>query len=218
MAMANPICKICKHMHYYRSAPANPQCLKSRNIYLPKKKCEDFLIKKEFDFTIIVDTREQNPYFFSRLGDKNFPNLKYINKGLKTGDYSLVCFSDPSESKHSICIERKSLSDLYGTVGKGRERFQKELERMERFTQKAIIIEANLAEIIRRPPDYTKMPPKAVFRSLIAFSMRHGIQVWACENKSMAEKTAFIILDRFYKDFVGGFSKNGTFKPGRYFS
>jgi len=216
--MIQPICQICENASILKAQSQNVFCLKNEiNLSSIRKKCEKFNIHPDKDFTIIVDSRENRPWFFDKLNNDNFPNLKYVNGGLKTGDYSITGFSDPEKHEKTICVERKSLEDLYGTVGSGRERFERELIRMQKFTQKAIIIEADLYTIIKNPPDYTRMPPKAVFRSLIAFSMRYGVQVWPCKNRSMAEKTAFIMLDRFYKDQVGEFSKTMIFKPGRFF-
>lgn len=193
-------------------------CIAYQRCLPDRKKCDCFNIKPEKDFTVIIDNREQRPWFFDKINNDNFPNLKFVNGTLKTGDYSLLGFSDPKKHKNTITVERKSLEDLYGTVGSGRERFEKELIRMQEFTKKVIIIEADLATIIKNPPDYSQIPPKAVFRSLIAFSMRYNVQVWPCTNRSMAEKAAFIILDRFYKDYVGTFTeKTKIFKPGRFF-
>ena len=63
---------------------------------------------------IVVDTREQKPYRFTRCQVKTLP----------TGDYSLVGLED------CIAIERKSAADLAGSLGAGRTRFRRELERL----------------------------------------------------------------------------------------
>ena len=217
MKMAITICNKCTHYYGLKMTPANKICqinpLKfTKNLTV----CSD--INEHPEFKIIIDSREQKPFCYSRINDPNFPGMQYVNDSLKTGDYSLVGFSDPEKHKHTITEERKSLEDLYGTVGNGRDRFERELERMEKFTYKCIIIEADLYDIVKNPPDYSRMPSKSVFRSLIAFSQRYNVQVWTCTNRSMAEKMAFLILDRFYKDYVGEFTKTGVFKPGRYFS
>jgi hypothetical protein len=66
---------------------------------------------------IFIDSREQNPL---SLG-----SVKTEVKGLKYGDYS---FSDAKWSG-SIVIERKGLNDFIGTLSKGYERFQREIDR-----------------------------------------------------------------------------------------
>ena len=64
----------------------------------------------------IVDTREQLPL--------NLDPLRTEPATLPTGDYSLKGL------EHHVCIERKSLDDLLGCVGRDRERFERELHRM----------------------------------------------------------------------------------------
>jgi hypothetical protein len=67
------------------------------------------------DMKIYVDTREQNPL--------TFPCSIEV-RTLNVGDYSCA---DPYYS--DLVVERKSLEDFVGTMGKGNERFKKEIER-----------------------------------------------------------------------------------------
>jgi len=81
---------------------------------------------------ILVDTREQEPYWDLKNLDEGqsfeYPSgLKMRREALKTGDYTLAGLED------KFAIERKSLSDIYGCVGGGRERFTKELMRARTF-------------------------------------------------------------------------------------
>lgn len=82
------------------------------------------------DFTILVDTREQSPWSFTEIrgrSDQKYRPLIVPVKlaGLPTGDYSIEGLAD------GIAIERKSLTDLFGTILGDRERFERELERMQ---------------------------------------------------------------------------------------
>jgi len=77
---------------------------------VPKLPAEKFLP------TIIVDSREQTPLVFA--------HLPFIVSGLPTGDYSVKGLED------DFTVERKTLSDLYGSLTSGRERFMRELQRM----------------------------------------------------------------------------------------
>lgn len=74
---------------------------------------------------IYVDTREQKPFIF------NFPTEK---RALKWGDYAF------SKEDKKIYFERKSISDLIGTLSGGYERFEKEIERASAAECKLIII------------------------------------------------------------------------------
>jgi ERCC4-type nuclease len=151
-------------------------------------------------FTVLVDTREQQPFFYDKIGHRDFPDLKIKTATLNAGDYSIEDMSTPSPIGPSIALERKNFNDLFGSLGRGRERFERECQRLSEFTYSAIIIERDLGAIFTDPPETSSMNPRALYRSLIAFSTRYGICVWACLNRSMAEKTTFLLLHRFYTD------------------
>ena len=84
---------------------------------------------------IAVDTREQKPYRFERFEVKTLP----------TGDYSIVGLED------RVAIERKTKSDAYSTIGRGRARFESELERLARLSYAAIVIESSLTDFLQAP-------------------------------------------------------------------
>jgi ERCC4-type nuclease len=76
--------------------------------------------------TILIDTREQAPLKFA-----TFPTEPAT---LATGDYSVQGLED------SITIERKSISDLIGSLTSGRERFQREIQRMLAYRSRTLLI------------------------------------------------------------------------------
>lgn len=145
------------------------------------------------DFTIIIDSREQRPYFFESIKPDVPPTER---KTLKTGDYSIKGL------EQNITVERKSLADLFGSVGKGRKRFEREMVRMSKFDYAALIIESSLAGIFTNPPNRSKMNPKAVFRTLISWSQKHNVYVWPMWNREAAEKCCYLILKRYYDEHV----------------
>lgn len=74
-------------------------------------------IWKEFEpyHRIIVDTREQLPLVFD--------NIKTVHKGLPFADYKL----NDDEFSRKVCIERKSMGDLFYTMSSGHIRFYHEI-------------------------------------------------------------------------------------------
>lgn len=85
---------------------------------------------------IIVDTREQAPLDL---------NAKVKNTSLKFGDYKL---EDSRKIKSDLYIERKSVSDLYGTMTGGYERFNREILRAkEAGAYFVILVEGNFKEV-----------------------------------------------------------------------
>ena len=139
------------------------------------------------DFIIIIDTREQLPFDFQEITTER--------KILKTGDYSIKGLED------KICVERKSLIDLFGSVGNGRKRLEAEFKRMSKFDYAALVIESSLSNIFVNPPSRSKMNPKAVFRTLISWSVKYNVCVWPMWNREAAERVTYLILKRYYDEY-----------------
>lgn len=143
-------------------------------------------------FIIIRDTREQKAFTFENINVKEKPIIEIGT--LKTGDYSLKGFED------KICVERKSAVDLFGSIGKGRERFEREFERMLEYEYAALVIEVDWKDIYKKPPSRSQLSPKIILRTLIAWHMRFNVHVWPCPGRNFAEKVTYLLLDRFYRD------------------
>ena len=148
------------------------------------------------DFIITIDKQEK------RLGVRGYdfktikPDPPLTERAhLKTGDYSIKGLED------KITIERKTLTDLFGSTGNGRKRLEAEFQRMQSFDYAAIVVESSLAGIFTNPPARSKMSPKSVFRTLIAWSQRYRVHVWPMWNREAAERVTYLILKRFYDDY-----------------
>ena len=140
---------------------------------------------------IIADTREQCPYTFTCIDPP--PQVEVAT--LRTGDYSLRGYED------AFCVERKTLQDAYGTFGQGRQRFQRELERMVSLQFAAVIIESQWDEIVKRPPSRSRLNPKTVVASIAAWSQRFpNVHVWTVPGREFGERWTYRLLERFHKD------------------
>ncbi|MBN1420976.1 MAG: hypothetical protein JXP34_19550 [Planctomycetes bacterium] len=69
--------------------------------------------------------------------------LRTVRTTLATGDYSIRGLED------LVAIERKSLPDLIGCVGRERERFERELRRLRAYPARAVVVEASWADLER---------------------------------------------------------------------
>jgi len=161
------------------------------------------------DFTVVIDTREQAPWLFQgfrcdasqkskRKGhEDDLPPALLVKtevKTLSTGDYSIVGL------ENSVCVERKSLEDLYGTLGSGRDRFERELERMSQFDVAHVVVEASWPDAIRHPPSHSRLSPVTVFRSINAWEQEFPNIHWQFMGERVyAEHKCFRILDRYWK-------------------
>lgn len=154
----------------------------------------------ESPYVVVIDTREKTPFSFGGLrtdakDGKRPLAVRTVVRGLPTGDYSV----EGLESQ--VAVERKSLADLYSTLSQGRERFERELERLDAMEYAAVVIESNWQTILTQPPSYSKLPPKNVFRSIIAFQQRYKkIHWWPADGRRLAEIITLRVLERFWKD------------------
>jgi ERCC4-type nuclease len=85
------------------------------------------------DIIAIQDSREKAPLDLSPLN--------VVVGTLQTADYSVKGL------EQSVAIERKSLPDFLGCVGRERERFEKEIQRLLAYETRAIVVEATWNEL-----------------------------------------------------------------------
>lgn len=155
-----------------------------------------------FPLAVIVDQREKLPYSFAGLRTDARQGRRPLGIAvevayLKTGDYSLAGYED------RLAVERKSLKDLYGTVGGHRDRFERELSRLNEMECATVIVEAELSEILTSPPPEAGLLPKCLFRSVLAWQQRfRGVHWIFAVDRDMGEATTFRVLERFYRDDI----------------
>ena len=113
--------------------------------------------------TIIIDTREQNPL--------DFPNLPTTVGALDAGDYSIVGLT------HLVAVERKSLDDLLACIGRERDRFKRELQRLRAYRFRLLVVEADAADLEAGQWRST-LQPAHVVGSLAAWTAQYGLPVW----------------------------------------
>ena len=152
-------------------------------------------------FTVLVDSREQAPYAFESIPATGIHQYVVPTRvvGIPSGDYSI------DGMQHLIAIERKSLEDLYGTLGAGRERFEREVERLNEMQFAAIVIEADVRELWR-PSEFrsqwvSQLNPRSVEGTVIAWSIRWPhVHWWTMGSRRAAELRTFATLKRFWEE------------------
>ena len=160
-------------------------------------------------FTIAYDTREQLPFSFQNVRiDRKKAFVMTQRRTLPTGDYSIVGLED------KICIERKSLPDLYQTLGKGRECFMSELKRMQMMDYSAVVIEASWQQVSNPTDDdpffHSKMHPNSIIGTIVACAGQFPKTEWkAPGNRQAAEAKTFRLLLKFWQHHTS-FCKHDT--------
>ena len=142
------------------------------------------------NFNIVTDTREKLGYSFDCVK----PKPKVIKATLKTGDYSI------EGMENIVTVERKSLADAIQSFVKGRKRFERELERMSKMEFAVVVIEADWTTIFTTTSKYSKVRPKTIYASIMAWQQRFKVHFWCCPGRDFAERTTYRILERFYRD------------------
>ena len=151
--------------------------------------------KKAPDFTVIKDTREQEGYYFSKFNTC----AGMVEQKLDTGDYSIQGLED------KICIERKGcVEELAINLGSKKHAFLNEIDRMETFPHKFLILEFSAEDLVKFPKD-TRIPVKNkaalkitgkyMLKCLIEFELYHDVHVLFCGDKH----TAFLVVSSIFK-------------------
>ncbi len=138
---------------------------------------------------VIVDTREQNPFSFSRFRGW-FASVE--QRPLKLGDYSVAGMEE-------ICtVERKDLPDLVHSFTAERSAFIERLRQMSRCPQRLLVITAALSQV-KSPYPHSKASPNKITQSLIAAFAGLGVPFLCVETHELGEE---IVASYLYQVFL----------------
>lgn len=122
---------------------------------------------------ILVDTREQRPYW---------PGATRAT--LKTGDYSVAGLAG------AVAVERKSISDLLGSLGgRGgvrRRRLEAEFERLGQLRAGAVVIEGTPGGVYAFPT-YGKITGAHAIMAMVSWSIRYRVAVFFADDRVTAK-------------------------------
>jgi len=123
--------------------------------------------------TIVIDTREQEPYSFdSRLAGA-------VRRALPAGDYSVEGLEE------RVAVERKSLDDFVSTVIHARQRFREELRKLAGYRAACVVVEASVADVLLQR--YRGgAHPNAVVGNALWIILDFGVPVFFCGSRQAA--------------------------------
>ena len=129
---------------------------------------------------ILIDTREQKLLEFNHEYIENCERIK-----LDVGDYG-VRYTDGYVPP--LYFERKSIGDLYGTMGKGYARFKKEMQRAENGNATLVlIIEGTMTKVAKGCSRSTIKGYSMIYK-LFTLWIKHNLQVvYTKSRKEMSE-------------------------------
>lgn len=171
-------------------------------------------------FTILIDTAESQPFLFQNLqadADHEFRPIavaiKFVALGRhpnSIGDYSIEGMTD------QIAVERKSMEDAQSTVlgwkteyhvenelpGR-RQRFEKELDNLQKLAAAMVVVEATFDDCLRLMPEWGVKPAKTnakiFLRSVLAYMQDYKVPWLFVDGRRAAEVATFRFLERFHR-------------------
>jgi ERCC4-type nuclease len=127
---------------------------------------------------LLVDTREQNPFDFSRF-EGWFAGVEH--KCLKLGDYSIAGLED------TCVVERKDLPDLVHSFTTERAVFVNRLRLMSRYPDRLLVVTAPLSQV-KSPYPHTGAKPNRITQSLIAVLAGLQVPFLCTETQELGEE------------------------------
>lgn len=155
------------------------------------------------DIVIRVAQNERKPWTDEELGMLTIPMMKKADNGFQqVGDYQFeISNDDQSVFIGGLLIERKELSDFYGTFmrSENRERFYREIDRFQadsRFDSMVIMVEGSMKDFMEYSPKFNGNTYNknhiganvASRRSTVAGLFARGVSVLWCGNRAEAVK------------------------------
>lgn len=144
------------------------------------------------EFTVIIDTREQQPWAFKEHA--------VANRKLDTGDYSIEGL------EHLLCIERKkSASEFANNIVESR--FKDVVMRMSQLKYSFLLLEFDLEDLLiypigstvpKRMWDKIRITPAFLLKNILELQLKHNIIVYFCGDSDNAEKMAAYILKKIF--------------------
>ena len=151
---------------------------------------------KKNKFTVLKDTREKNGWDF----ESHDSCEAVITETIKTGDYTIKGFEE------QLCIERKArTSEIAMNLGRYRDRFERELERMTAYKYSYILLEFDVDDLMSYPKGSgiplkrwksIKVTGRYMLNLLIQFEIQYGVNVIFCGDKENAEYIANTIFKK----------------------
>lgn len=137
----------------------------------------------ESTYTIVVDTREQHGYSFSRPA---------ITRKLDAGDYSIAGLEG------RVAVERKSLPDFVQTVTHSRTRFREELRKLAAYDHACVVVEAPLRDVLEGAYP-SAAHPNAVLGTILSICIDYRTPVFFCGDRQTARQFVEAYLERCWR-------------------
>jgi len=140
---------------------------------------------------ILRDTREQNLLIF--------PGIEVIDKKLDFADYGCELVDG---SVVPIVFERKGISDLYGTMSSGYERFKREIERCKEAKFSMIIIIEGTLTKVSKGIKHSKRNPESLLSQIFSIFVKYRIIPVFAKDPTEAAKFITLFYTAYEKHYL----------------
>lgn len=134
----------------------------------------------------MIDSREQAPFPFYGY------DVEVVPGTLQAGDYSIPGLES------LVAVERKSLPDLVACLGRERDRFEHELDRLRGHESAAVVVESPI-EALARGEYRSKLDPRAAYESVVAFMCRYRLPFYFAQDRRGAERFTYSFLRHYWR-------------------
>lgn len=150
---------------------------------------------------VICDTREPWPHPWKiAVGGRV---AAVVRQKLDVGDFTVAGL------ENILMIERKSLSDLYKSLGKDRGRFIRMIQRADEknIRERYLVVECDLSQLYQRFW-FSKICPKAIRMTLVSLTTNFNIKVIFAGNAIDAGRFSKDIMEKMHQ-----YAQDGKFGP-----
>jgi DNA excision repair protein ERCC-4 len=145
-----------------------------------------------FQPTLVIDTREPQAG-----GWEPFFTVPTVRAKLDQGDFSV--YGAHAGSEQIVAVERKADDLVSCLMGENRERFCREMARLQAVPYKWIIVETSWPKILSGRY-FSRMNPKAAFESAVALMVRYNIPVLTADDAKTGALLCQSLLLRWVKE------------------
>jgi len=148
---------------------------------------------------ILSDSREQAPLSFNK--DK----FDVVTECVPFGDY--WCEIPTTEGTYTqvpIAFERKGLGDLFGTMGKGYDRFKRELERAKEAKYHLILIIEGSIRDVHKGYEHSSIKGESMLKKLAMLRVRYDLEVLFFEDRRSMARWIEEVFDAVHRNYSKG--------------
>lgn len=142
---------------------------------------------------MVCDSREQRCLDFSGIEGIE----KVETMALAYGDYTAIVHGSPVQ----ICVERKNLQDLFGTMTSGYSRYKREMERARLADCKLILAIEGTYSDVWNGISQSQFDGQSMIKKLNTLYVKYDHEFWFCDNRRVMVRRIsdlFLAIERNY--------------------